>query len=112
MNAYLRNRSSADISLEYSLLALQGLDYRPAPWSAVDSLSWLKAMAWQLGSNIDEEVFRGPDDRPGRRRERAAELQPGYPFHDFAPIVDHGGVRNQKFDPDAAPGSADRRPSD
>ena len=31
VNAYLRNRSTADVSVEYSLLALQGLDYRPAP---------------------------------------------------------------------------------
>ena len=28
--------------------ASAGLDYRPEPWTAVDSLAWLKAMAWDL----------------------------------------------------------------
>ncbi len=110
VNGYLRNRSTSDISVEYSLLALQGLDYRPDPWTAVDSLSWLKAMAWQLGSNIDDEVLRARMiARVGR--DRAAELQPGYPIHEFAPIVEHGAVRNKVFDPDATPGSGRTGPA-
>ena len=52
VNAYLRGRSAADISLEYSLLGLQGLDYQPEDWTAADSLAWLKAMAWDLGANL------------------------------------------------------------
>ena len=56
VNAYLQSHSPADISLEYSLLGLQGLDYSPEPWTAVDSLAWVKAMAWDLGANMDREV--------------------------------------------------------
>lgn len=104
VNSYLRNRSTADISVEYSLLALQGLDYRPEPWTALDSLSWLKAMAWQLGANLDDEVLRARMiARVGR--ERAAELQPDYPIQEFAPIVTAGAVHDQRFDPDAPTGS-------
>ena len=35
VNAYLAGRSATDLSLEYSLLGLQGLRYSPAPWTAV-----------------------------------------------------------------------------
>ena len=54
MNAYLRERSPAELSLEYRLLGLQGLRLpRRRTWTAADSLSWLKVMAWELGSNLD-----------------------------------------------------------
>ena len=110
VNAYLQNRSTADISVEYSLLAVQGLDYRPESWTAIDSLAWLKAMAWQLGSNVDDEVLRARMiTRVGK--ERAAELQPEYPFEDFSPIVGQGAVRDQKFDPAAALGSSRPAPA-
>ena len=38
VNAYLAGRSAADLSLEYSLLRLQGLRYTPEPWTAADSM--------------------------------------------------------------------------
>lgn len=105
VNAYLQSRSPADLSLEYSLLGLQGLDYTPEPWTAVDSLAWLKAMAWDLGANLDREVETslmlakvGPD--------QTADLWPDYPLSgDLQPIVTQGAVRNNVFDPDASPGS-------
>ena len=58
MNAYLGGRTAADLSLEYSLLRLQGLRYTPAAWTAVDSVAWLKVMAWDLGSNLTQEAER------------------------------------------------------
>ncbi|HEY5846609.1 MAG TPA: penicillin acylase family protein, partial [Microlunatus sp.] len=110
VNAYVRSRSTADLSLAYSLLALQGRNERPADWTAVDSLSWLKAMAWDLGSNIDSEIERARmSARVGQ--ERAAELQPDHPIHDFEPIVGGGAVRDQAFDPSAPPGSGRTAPA-
>ena len=41
-----------------SLLGLTGLDYEPEPWSTADSLAWLKAMAWDLRGNMQDEVDR------------------------------------------------------
>ncbi|HEU5485565.1 MAG TPA: penicillin acylase family protein [Microlunatus sp.] len=107
VNSYLQAHSPADLSLEYSLLGLQGLTYTPEPWTSVDSLSWLKAMAWDLGSNLDREVETslllakvGPD--------LTADLWPGYPLTDeFDPIVGSGAVSDGAFDPDADVG--DRR---
>ena len=58
VNAYIEGRSATDLSLEYSLLRLQGLRYRPEPWTAADSVAWLKVMAWDLASNLDQESQR------------------------------------------------------
>jgi penicillin amidase len=109
VNAYLQSHSTPDIALEYSLLGLQGLDYNPEPWTAVDSLAWLKAMAWDLGTNMDREVETslmlakvGPD--------QTADLWPSYPLEGFDPIVTSGSLRDGAFDPDAPNGSGRARP--
>ena len=31
--------------------------YRPAPWTPVDSVAWAKVEAWQLGGDLDTEIF-------------------------------------------------------
>ncbi len=68
VNAYLEGRSAADLSLEYSLLRLQGLRYTPEPWTAADSVAWLKVMAWNLGSNLTQEAAAGDHHRQIGRR--------------------------------------------
>jgi penicillin G amidase len=105
VNASIADRAAGDISLEYSLLRLQGLDYTPQPWTAVDSVSWLKVMAWNLGENLDEEAERAIiTGKLGAGR--AASLFPRYPLDDdFAPILRRGDVVGKAFDPSASRGS-------
>lgn len=102
VNAYLKTRSGADLSLEYAVLNLQVSDYVPEPWTPVDSLAWLKAMAWDLRGNLDDELARAvAAEAVGA--ERTAELYPAYPFDRHAPIVTQGGVRNYlQFDQNSA----------
>lgn len=98
VNAYLRERGTSDLSLEYALLGVQGLSYRPEDWTAVDSLAWLKAMAWDLGANRQQEIDQALT-AAAVGSERAAELWPSYPLHDFAPIVGSGKVSDGAFAP-------------
>ena len=58
VNAYLADRQGADASLEYAVMGLQNADYEIEPWTPADSVAWLKAMAWDLRSNIEEETDR------------------------------------------------------
>ena len=59
VNAYTNGRPANKISLEYTLLGLTGLsNYVPEPWTPAQSLAWAKAMAWNLGGNMDEEIRR------------------------------------------------------
>jgi penicillin amidase len=102
VNAYLRGRSTSDISLEYTLLGVQGLRYEPEDWTAVDSLAWLKAMAWDLSANRGQEIDQALT-AAAVGKDRAAELWPDYPMHDFDPIVTAGAIQDGVFDPSARP---------
>ncbi|MCK2213065.1 penicillin acylase family protein [Actinomadura sp. ATCC 31491] len=103
VNAWLSaNPNASDRSLEYSVLKLQNGAYHPEPWSPADSLSWLKAMAWDLRSNMDDEIDRAliAEKLP---RERVEQLYPGYPFDRHSPIVTSGGLDRDRFDQRADP---------
>ncbi|MGZ5398360.1 MAG: penicillin acylase family protein [Nocardioides sp.] len=111
VNAYLGERSAGDLGLEYTVLRAGGLDYQPEPWTTVDSLAWLKAMAWDLRGNMTDEIDRVlalSENSP----ERVAELYPAYDGQRFAPIVGDGGVVDGVFDQDAPGGTRlPQRPS-
>ena len=104
VNAYLDTHSPSQIAVEYSVLNAGGLDYRPEHWTAVDSLSWLKAMAWDLRGNMTDEI-----DRVLALADHSAaqvqELYPPYPYAEHAPIVGQGAVVDGVFDQAATPGA-------
>ncbi len=103
VNAYLDTRSPSQLSVEYTLLGVSGLDYAPEPWTPVDSLAWLKAMAWDLRGNMDDEVDRALLS-VNHDQEQVDELYPAYPYDMHEPIVGQGAVVDGVFEPDATPG--------
>ena len=58
VNSYIDGKSGSELSLEYAVLSLTGPDYRPEPWTPVDSVAWVKAMSWDLRSNMVDEIER------------------------------------------------------
>jgi penicillin amidase len=58
VNAYLATRSPEELAVEYTVLGLTVDLGEPEPWDPVDSLAWLKAMAWDLRGNCDDELDR------------------------------------------------------
>ena len=58
VNTYLSGHQGAALSLEYAVLKLLNPHYVPEPWTPVNSLTWGKAMAWDLRGNIEEEIER------------------------------------------------------
>lgn len=78
VNAYLLGKSSSRVSLEYQVLALRNPGYTIEAWNPIDSLAWLKALAWQLRANLDAEVQRvlGAAEVGA---ERIGQLFPPYP---------------------------------
>jgi len=109
VNAYLDSHSPSQMSLEYSVLALNGLDYTPDQWTPVDSVAWLKAMAWDVRGNMTEEIDRAVAS-VRNTPEEIASLYPPYPFHRHQPIVSQGGVVDGLFEQDART-SGSRRPA-
>lgn len=87
VNDYLATSGDpSNFALEYTILATQLPDYRVEKWTALDSLSWLKAMAWDLRSNVDAELTRA---RLSGIMDSAALawLYPAYPSALHEPIL-------------------------
>jgi penicillin amidase len=57
VNAYLE-RSAGKLGLEFTILGLTGADYQPEPWTPLNTLTWAKVMAWDLGGNRSDELVR------------------------------------------------------
>lgn len=88
VNAYLQGKDGKDISLEYAALGFTN-DYKPEKWTPVDSVSWLKAMAWDLRGNMQDEIDRAlMTSRLGPQQ--IADLYPDYPYSRNEPIVTVG----------------------
>lgn len=99
VNAYLASRSGAELSLEYAVIGLQNPDYAPEPWEPADSVAWLKAMAWDLRGNIEDETERsllaaelstatdGNAPDAATTADMLAKLYPEYPFAENPVIV-------------------------
>lgn len=97
VNAYLAEHAGDQLSLEYAVLGLQNPDYRPEPWVPADSVAWLKALAWDLRSNMDDEVYRAVMSGSAGVDE-TEKLFPPYPFAAHRPIVTGGTVVDGAFD--------------
>jgi penicillin amidase len=89
VNAYIKQADSpADLSLEYQVLDWSVRGYRVEPWTPVDSLAWLKAMAWDLRGDYADELARARLSRGGRTSEKQINLlYPPYPFDRNLPIL-------------------------
>ena len=87
VNAYLEDRDPGSIAMEYTVLGLRVPQRAPEPWDPVDSLAWLKAMAWDLRSNYDRELSRAITYQSVPDVARVEELFPPYPQDRNMPIV-------------------------
>ncbi|MGA0566540.1 penicillin acylase family protein [Rathayibacter sp. KR2-224] len=102
VNAYLADHKGADLSLEYAVLGLQNSGYKPEKWTPADSVAWLKAMAWDLRSNLEDELDRAllaTKFSP----EQIAQLHPTYPYASHPTITDAGGGNPQRVAPAVSP---------
>ncbi|MBT2473810.1 penicillin acylase family protein [Microbacterium sp. ISL-103] len=94
VNAYLSSRSGSELSLEYAVLGIQNPDYAPEPWEPADSVAWLKAMAWDLRGNVEDETERAllaaqlaQGAEPTQTDATLEKLYPVYPFDEHPVIV-------------------------
>ncbi|HET6919620.1 MAG TPA: penicillin acylase family protein [Jiangellaceae bacterium] len=109
VNGWLGGRTGGELGFAYTLLGLTGGDNTPDPWRPVDSLAWFKAMAWDLRSNMDDEIDRAllAADLPVDRIE---QLYPAYPYDRNAPIVDDAYLSGGRM-PATAPTDRDVDPA-
>lgn len=112
VNDYLKSRSAGQLSVSYSILALDHPLPRIEPWTPVDSLAWLKAMAWDLKGNYDDELARARMVTVVKDVKRVDQLYPAYPYAKNAPILPaeapSGAATPHAARPDAAKPAAAR----
>jgi len=109
VNAYLAEHPGGRAGLAYRILGLTNRGYRIEPWGPIDSLAWIKAMAWDLRANMVEEIDRsivaGAIGVP-----RTLELYPPYPYDRHRTVVTEGtavdGIYRQSARPKGPPVSA------
>ncbi|WP_127131263.1 penicillin acylase family protein [Georgenia sp. SYP-B2076] len=88
VNAYLDGREASRLGVEYTVLGMTTTLEAVEPWTPVDSLVWLKAMAWELSRNYQAELGRAAALRPlADNVTRVEELYPDYPYATNAPIM-------------------------
>ncbi len=79
VNAYLADHKGEALSLEYSILGLLVPGYEPEPWTPLHTVTWGKAMAWDLGkSRLNTEIQRAILLK-SLTPEQLADLYPPYP---------------------------------
>jgi penicillin amidase len=105
VNAYINSHSLSQMSVEYSLLGLTGLNYKVEQWTPLDSITWLKAMAWDLRGNMTDEIDRALGAAVLTPSQQA-DLYPPYPYQTHRPILRSGDVVNGTFDARVPTGQA------
>jgi len=93
VNAWMDGRTGSQLSFEHALLRVTGASgYQPEPWTPADSVAWLKAMAWDLRANLEDELLRARllDVDLGAGRE-LDDLFPPFPADRHPVILPAGG---------------------
>ena len=57
VNGYVSTHQDR-LGLEFIILGLTGVEFEPEPWTPLNTLTWAKVMAWDLRSNMDDELLR------------------------------------------------------
>lgn len=92
VNAWLKEHpGGASASLEYTLLGAVNRHYTPEKWTPVDSVAWLKAMAWDLSGNMQDEIDRALLSQDFSTRQ-IKQLYPDYPYARNGTILRTGTV--------------------
>lgn len=98
VNAYIRDREPVEISLEYLILTgVLNRGYEIEPWTPIHSLTWGKAMAWDLRGNMGAEIERAILLKT-LTPEQVAELFPSYPEDHPIIVTEMGGSTVQGTD--------------
>ena len=110
VNAYILERGPVELSLEYLILTgVLNPDYKIEPWTPINTLTWGKAMAWDLGGNMTEEIQRAILLKT-LTPEQLSELYPPYPA-DYPVIVPTIGENTSNVESQRLKVASDFQPS-
>jgi penicillin amidase len=100
VNAYALPNADR-LGFEFRVLQLIGRDWTPEPWQPVHSLTWGKAMAFNLGDNSDQELVRAAVLARGGEA-LADAVMPPYPSDHPVIVPSQNSARAKPSAPSAA----------
>jgi penicillin amidase len=92
VNAYLATRSPSRLAVEYLALSDLVATGDPEMWEPVDSLVWLKAMAWDMRGNYQDELYRALSYSTLQDVDLVEELFPPFEASGNTPILQPGDL--------------------
>ncbi|HEV2342702.1 MAG TPA: penicillin acylase family protein [Actinocrinis sp.] len=99
----------SSLSIEYTIIGapLVGTvsNYRPAPWTPIDSVAWIEAMAWDLRANVDDEISRSLLTQT-LSVDQIEQLYPSYSYSTHPTIVTQGALVGSTYEQNATPSAA------
>ena len=110
VNDYLAaHPGGSSLSIEYTIIGapLVGTvsDYKPAPWTPVDSVAWIEAMAWDLRANVDNEIARSLLTQT-LSVDQIDQLYPSYSYSTHPTIVTQGALVGSSYEQNATASAA------
>ncbi|MBS2962640.1 penicillin acylase family protein [Actinocrinis puniceicyclus] len=110
VNAYLATHSGgSSLSIEYTIIGAPLVGkvshYRPAPWTPIDSVAWIEAMAWDLRDNVDNEIARSLLTQT-LSVDQIEQLYPSYPYSKHPTIVTQGALVGSTYEQNATASAA------
>lgn len=89
VNAYIANKTPAELAMQYELLAANGIEVEP--WTIYDSLRWGKVMTQNLSGNYEIEIIRAQLIE-AMSPIVARIIIPEYDFDNYPVIIEPGGI--------------------
>jgi len=83
VNAYISTRRGR-LGLEFTILGLTGVKFDPEPWTPLNTITWAKVMAWDLGGNMGTELLRA---QVAARLGASAVSEVVSPYPDDYPVI-------------------------
>jgi len=83
VNAYISTRRGR-LGLEFTILGLTGVKLDPEPWTPLNTITWAKVMAWDLGGNMGTELLRA---QVAARLGASAVSEVVSPYPDDYPVI-------------------------
>jgi penicillin amidase len=83
VNAYISTHRGR-LGLEFTILGLTGVKFDPEPWTPLNTITWAKVMAWDLGGNMETELLRA---QVAARLGASAVSEVVSPYPDDYPVI-------------------------
>lgn len=98
VNAYIDGKAGSSLSLEYTAKTLIGRDYRPDPWTPLNSVGWAGLLDWSFAAPVTDEIDRAMIARHMKPM-RVGDLYPGFDMRGSVAVTSGAAFR----DPDVGP---------